>query len=143
MKMPIFLDTGFYFSLIVKKDKNHQKAQKLFLKIITGEFGIIYTSDYILDEALTLINVRTYGKRIDFVEKMYNLFMSEKPIAKLLKVQKNWINEIYLMQKKITKPNNPVSFTDASNIILCNKMQIKKIISFDGHYKGILETIEV
>ncbi|MCP4760692.1 MAG: type II toxin-antitoxin system VapC family toxin [archaeon] len=141
--MAIFLDTGFYFSLINKKDKYHHIAQELFKKMNTGIHGVIYTSDFILDEALTLINIRTYGKRNDLVEKMFNLFMGEEPIAKLIKVQEKWIYEIYSMQKRMTKPNNPLSFTDASNIILCNKLQIDKIISFDEHYRGILEIIEL
>ena len=140
--MPIFLDTGFYFALIDKKDTHHKKAQTLLKKIITGKFGSIYTSEYVLDESLTLINGRTYGKRIDLVDKMYHLFMGDGSIAQLISIQEIWIPEIYSLQKKITRPGDPLSFTDASNIVICQHLQISKIIAFDEHFRGILEIVE-
>ena len=140
--MPIFLDTGFYFALISKKDIHHKKAQKIFKKTITGEFGKIYTSDFVLDESLTLMNCRTNGKRKDLLKKIFDLFLGKEPIAHIIKVNENWLKEIYIFQSKITKPDNPISFTDASNIILCQKLKIEKIIAYDEHYKGFLEIFQ-
>ena len=139
--MAIFLDTGFYFSLIWKKDKKHHRAQEIFQEVGKGMFGAIFTSDFVLDESLTLMNIRTYGKRLDLVEKVYDLFMGQEPLAELIKVPKIWIKDIFAVQRKLTTAKDPISFTDASNIILCQKHGIKNIVAFDGHFKGFLHVI--
>ena len=68
--MAIFFDTGFSFALIAEKDLNHKRSLELLKEIANGKYGMIYTLDYILDEAVTLINPRTHGNRKDLLEKM-------------------------------------------------------------------------
>jgi len=140
--MAIFLDSCFYFALLAKKDVHHQRAQTLWQEIAIGTYGKIYSSDYVLDESLTLLNIRTHGKRTDLLLKMNALFLGIKPLASLIKIEPNWLEEISKLQLKLTKDNEPVSFTDASNIVACKKNQISHIISFDGHFEGLLDQIK-
>ncbi|MFX1534203.1 MAG: PIN domain-containing protein [Promethearchaeota archaeon] len=121
--MPIMLDTGFFYALLQKKDSNHTRAQEIFKELVKGRYGRIYTSEHIFDETMTLLNVRTRGKRKDLLRKMADFFIGEQPIAQLLRVDFNWFDEIIDLQVKMTKDNNPVSFT------------------FDEHFKGMLEWI--
>ena len=140
--MAILLDTGFYFGLLSVKDQHHQKTQSILKVLINNKYGKIYTTNFILDEALTLINVRTKGKRLDLLEKMKQLFLGPLAIASLLSIENSWLESIYNLQKKISVPGDPVSFTDASNIILCKNYDIKHIVSFDEHFSGFLNVVD-
>jgi hypothetical protein len=140
--MSIFLDTGFYFALLAKKDSNHAQAELLLNELSEGIYGHIYTSDFVFNESMTLINVRTKGTRKDLLERMKSLFLGEEPLAKMITVDNEILDEISNLQIKITKINEPISFTDCSTIILCQIRKISKIISFDSHYVGFLTQIQ-
>ncbi|TFF85849.1 MAG: PIN domain-containing protein [Promethearchaeota archaeon] len=139
--MGIFLDTGFYFALLSKKDINHKRSQEILIKIGEGIYGRICTSNFVFNESMTLLNVRTRGNRKDLLEKMSVLFLGSEPIAEMIKMENNWLQEIVDLQIKITKGGNPISFTDCSNIIICQKLNLTKIVSFDSHYDGFLTKI--
>lgn len=140
--MSIFCDTGFYFAIMFKKDSNHQTAVTILKDLAQNKYGRIMTSDYVYDEAMTLVNARMRGKRLDLLDKMSNLFISEEPIAKMLKIETEWLREIQEIQKKYTTSKRILSFTDASNILVCEKEKIKEIISFDKNFEGILNSIK-
>ena len=137
----IFLDTGFYFAILFAKDENHNRAQELLLEITEKKYGAIFTSDFVLDESMTLVNSRTKGMRKVLLGKMTSLFIGPQPIANLIMIQKSMLNNIIKIQLKYTEPSRVISFTDASNIFLCQKFRIENIISFDDHYNGILSNI--
>lgn len=140
--MGIFLDTGFYFALLATRDSNHIRAQSLLNEISEGIYGQIYTSNFVFNESMTLINVRTHGGRKDLLEKMKSLFLGEYPLAKIITIESQLLDEIANLQIKITKKDDPISFIDCSNIVLCQNRKLSKIISFDGHYKGFLTQIQ-
>ena len=55
----IFLDSSFIIALSVASDENHKKAKKIMEKIAKGEFGQAYISDYIFNEIVTVILIKT------------------------------------------------------------------------------------
>ncbi|TFG05740.1 MAG: PIN domain-containing protein [Promethearchaeota archaeon] len=139
--MSIFLDTGFYFALLAKKDTNHQRAVKILSELTEGIHGQIYTSNFVFDESMTLLNVRTGGNRKDLLDRMRSLFLGRAPIAKMISVENRTLDQIAALQIKLTKKTNPISFTDCSTIFLCNERKIPKIVSFDDHYQGLLTQV--
>lgn len=118
------------------------RAQELLLEVGAATFGHTYTSDFVFDEAMTLIAVRTKGNRLDLLEKMGTLFLGLEPIAEMLDVPMSSFSEIAALQKKMNAPGEAVSFTDCSNIVLCQKCKIPQILSFDGHFEGYLIQIK-
>ncbi|MHA1229718.1 MAG: hypothetical protein ACTSPQ_03645 [Candidatus Helarchaeota archaeon] len=91
---------------------------------------------------MTLINVRTKGKRPDLLQKMSSLFIGKEPIAILLEINNILLNDIVDLQIKLTNKNNKIiSFTGCSSIILCKKLKINNIITFDDNFKGFLNII--
>ena len=140
--MGIFLDTGFYYALLSKKDKNYKRAHAILKEVAEGLYGRICTSNFVFDESMTLINVRTNGHRTDLLEKMSSLFLGTESIAEMVAVENQWLQEIVYLQIKITKKGNAISFTDCSNIILCQRRLLTKIVSFDSHYNGFLTPIQ-
>ena len=52
----IFVDTGVWYSLLVPNDPSHQKTAKWFDAVAQP----IVTSDYVVDETLTLLLMRAF-----------------------------------------------------------------------------------
>ena len=48
MIMGIFLDSGFFIGLSHPDDSNHAKSVKILREISTGEYGLIYTSSFVI-----------------------------------------------------------------------------------------------
>lgn len=53
---PFLIDTSGWCAIYNETDSNHPKALSFWSKAAT-QIGTLYTSDYILDETLTLLNV--------------------------------------------------------------------------------------
>ena len=51
--MSVFIDTGVFVAARNMRDINHKRAVELLEKAIKGEYGEIFTSDYVFDEAVT------------------------------------------------------------------------------------------
>src|SRR4030042_2848268 len=119
--MAIFLDTGFYFALLAKRDPHHNRAEILFPQVAAWEFGRPMTSDYILDEAMTLISTRVKGEKSVLLKKMQDLFLGEEPIGYLVRIDSDGLPEIANLHQKLTTSDPAPSFTDCSNIIACQK----------------------
>jgi len=57
--MAVFIDTSIFVALRNADDENHPRSRELMRRTLKGEFGRIYTSDYIIEEAVTTALVRT------------------------------------------------------------------------------------
>ena len=57
--MSVFIDTGVFVAARNTRDINHKRAVELLEKAIRGEYGEIFTSDYVFGEAVTVALVRT------------------------------------------------------------------------------------
>jgi predicted nucleic acid-binding protein len=57
-----FADTSFFFALAATRDAAHKSAVTAFGRLLRDNCGII-TTDYVLDETLTLTKMRV-GRRI-------------------------------------------------------------------------------
>ena len=56
----IFVDTGAWFAISVPTDPHHRAA----LRWLSGNARPFLTTDYVIDETLTLLKVRGEGKQI-------------------------------------------------------------------------------
>jgi predicted nucleic acid-binding protein len=57
--MAVFVDTGVFVALNNVVDNNHLRSKELFKQALNGTFGRIFTSDQVIEEALTAALVRT------------------------------------------------------------------------------------
>jgi len=60
----------------------------------------------------------------------------------MLEISIEWLDEITTLQVKLCQDGTDASFTDCSSIIACQKQEIGKIVSFDGHFEGSLEQLK-
>jgi len=100
------------------------------------EFGAIYTSDYIIDEAITtaLIRTRRHELAVDIGK-----YIIESP-----RINKLWTTkEIFELawQKFKTFKDKPMSFTDCTTLAHMEKNKIRQILSFDSGFDGLVPRI--
>ena len=62
--MAALVDTGLFLALYDAEDLHHQRSKELIKNALTGNLGRLYTSDYIIDEAITVLLVRTKQHKI-------------------------------------------------------------------------------
>jgi len=134
--MTIFIDTGIFIALRNADDEQHQRSKELMKKALKAEYGRIYTSDYIIDEAVTTALVRT--RRRDLAVDVGKYIIESPRITKL------WTNrEIFELawQKFEAFKDKPLSFTDCTTLAHMQRNQIKQILSFDSGFDGLVQRI--
>jgi predicted nucleic acid-binding protein len=125
--LKLFVDTSGWVALFNQRDRNHQKAKELWERLVR-ERPSLYTSDYIIDETITLLRARggfEVAKRGG-----QNLFGSQ--ILSLLKVSYSELLESWEFFQKY--PEHGFSFTDCTSFVLMKKNGIESAFTFDRHF---------
>ena len=142
--MAIFLDTGFFLGLCHPLDPNHESAVNIFRRMSTGEFGMIYTSPFIINETATLIMVRTDNNHI-LLDRFFSYTNGDECFVEVLPWKADFepkIKKLFLKSNQEGIPKKQWrSYTDVSNIIYCQEYHIDKIAAFDSHFEAFLAWI--
>jgi len=124
----IFVDTSAWYAIESVDEKNHQKAKKFLGEIASGTHGVIVTTDYVLDETMTLLQSRkSLLAAMSFVEK----------IRKSKSIRVFWVSEsIFEKALGIFKKtsDSPWSFTDCTSFALMKDLSITEAFTFDNHF---------
>ncbi|MBS7622328.1 type II toxin-antitoxin system VapC family toxin [Candidatus Bathyarchaeota archaeon] len=134
--MAVFVDTSIFVAVRNKRDRNHQKARELMKHALTAEFGVIHTSDYVVDEAVTTALARTRNHQIAVNTGRY-ILDSER-------IEKHAISreDFNLAWSKFkTVKDRFLSFTDCTSLALMERRGIERIMSFDSNFDGLAERI--
>ena len=107
-----------------------------------GRHGLAYTSDYVLDEALTVAMVRT--RRLEPAVDAGVLILGSKErktpaLARMLRVDEKTLQESWMNFSSGRTPK--LSFTDHTCVSLARAYAGGMIMSFDEHYDGLLSRI--
>lgn len=128
--MSVFLDTAYLVAFHNEDDNRHSEAVELAGYMKKGELGNLFTSYYVIDEALTL-SLSRFGHKMA-VELGEAILNSEITI---LEVPKNVFEEAWLLFKE----RNNLSFTDCTAVKLMNQKGIKNIATFDSSFRQFKE----
>ncbi len=134
--MAVFVDTGIFVALRNADDEFHTRSKELMKRALKGEFGTIYTSDYVIDEAVTTALVRT--RRHDLAVDVGSYIIESPRIAKL------WTTKDVFdvaWEKFKTFKDQLLSFSDCVSLVLMEKNRIRQIISFDSGFDGVIQRI--
>jgi uncharacterized protein len=134
--MAVFVDTGIFVALNNSIDNHHSRSRELFKQALKGDFGRIFTSDYVIDEAITAAVVRT--KRLDLAVDIGTYIIESPRISKL------WVGQDSFKDawKKFRLfKDRGLSFTDCTSIALIKMRGIKQIMSFDCDFDGLVPRI--
>lgn len=133
--MSVFIDTGAFMAYRNKRDVYHKEADDLLRRALQREFGAIYTTDFIYDETLTLAMVRTGNKNV--AKDVSDVILS--PRIEMLMIDDTVLNKAREMFFRLF--DKRISFTDATTMVVMQQEHIKKIITFDSHFKGLFEVL--
>ena len=119
-----FVDTGAWVALFVQADVEHSAAQKW----IDSNQDRLVTSDYVVDEVLTLINVRFRSQtalqagQALFSERLAALiYLTEEDIARAWTIFRSHRDKGW-------------SFTDCTSFALIQRLEISTAFAFDRHF---------
>ncbi|MBE6493930.1 MAG: type II toxin-antitoxin system VapC family toxin [Methanosphaera stadtmanae] len=131
--MKILLDTSFIVSLFRENDENHQKAKENAHII---EECDCYITNYILNEVITIIAMRT--KDIKITETIYYFMLDNFTIINEQETS-NFNTMVMKIFKKYNKDTFHLSFIDCSLILLYNEYNLDVLVSFDKWFKKVEE----
>jgi uncharacterized protein len=134
--MTVFIDTGIFVALRNAEDVNHQRSKELIIAALKGDWGRTYTSDYIIDEAITTALART--RRHDIAVDVGSYIMDSPRFIKIA-IDNEVFNEAWIKFK--TFKDKGLSFTDCTSLALTQAQGIKQILSFDCGFDGLMQRL--
>ncbi|MBI5226695.1 type II toxin-antitoxin system VapC family toxin [Candidatus Micrarchaeota archaeon] len=127
--MAVFLDTGVLVAAYNAQDTERSRAQGILQRIFQGEWGSAYTSENVIDEAVTLLFARSKNRTLaqSFLKKC----LESQSLFEILGVGgEDFANtaDEFLKQKEL-------SFTDCSILALMRKHGIRNLATFDAGFR--------
>lgn len=126
-----FVDTSAFYALDDSDDANHEEAIKIRRGIRNGKLQIrrLYTSNYILDETLTLIRMHLgHSQAIDFGERI-----RKSRIVNVVRISAEVEEKAWVIFKK--HKDKRYSFTDCTSFALMEEFGVKNAFSFDRNFE--------
>jgi hypothetical protein len=121
----IFVDTGAWFAALVPNDPDHAAADEW---LATNTEPLI-TTDYILDELLTLLKIRNeYNRAIRVGEHLL-----EERIAELYWVSHEDVEDAWETYQQFQ--DKRWSFTDCVSRAVMERLEISTAFAFDDHFR--------
>lgn len=132
--MRLFIDTGPFMALHNKRDKHNPDAQESFGKIRDGKtsYSKLYTSDYVLDEAVTGCRQRTRNHNLSV--ELGNLILLSESLL-MLRVEPETLLEAWELYK--SRREIQLSLTDCTSAILARKQGIIDVYTYDSDFAAL------
>ncbi|MEW8958782.1 MAG: PIN domain-containing protein [Moorella sp. (in: firmicutes)] len=125
---PFFVDTSGWCAVYDRSDDNHGKALSFWQKIASTA-GTLYTSDYVMDETLTLLRVRTgHTSAVEFGR----LILASK-VVKIVPVSASRWKKAWELFIKFG--DKDFSFTDCTSFIIMQELHLREVLGFDHHFR--------
>ena len=107
------------------------------VRILKGEFGKIFISDFIITEVLTLSRVRTKScECARSIDELLKKKKEKKDIFFKLFIDQAILKETTEKFHKYCKSG--LSHTDCSILVLMQMYSIEFLATFDSHFKGLV-----
>ena len=120
----IFVDTGAWFASVVPSDIDHASASQW----LNQNAEPLLTTDYIVDETLTLLRARGESTRaIRLGEQFFS-----RALAKVYVLTEDDIRNTWEVFRKFS--DKDWSFTDCSSRVVMEKLGITRAFCFDHHF---------
>lgn len=134
--MAVFIDTGIFVALRNADDEFHVRSKELMRRALRGDLGRIFTSDYVIDEAVTTALART--RRHNLAVDVGNYIIESPRILKLWTTKD--IFDLAWERFKTLK-DRPMSFSDCVSLAHIEKNNVKQILSFDSGFDGLVQRL--
>lgn len=120
----ILVDTSAWYASIIPSDENHAVAAA-WLDTNTAP---LLTTDYIVDETLTLLRARGEGTRALLMgDRFFNSSLTEIYLLTEEDIKQTW--EVFRQFK-----DKEWSFTDCASKVVIEKLGLAQAFAFDRHF---------
>jgi predicted nucleic acid-binding protein len=123
----LFVDTWGWVTLSSRRETRHQEV-RAFLK---GFRGQVYSSDYVLDETITLLYARYPHQAEGAVREILTLIAQGSIILERI-TEDRFAAAWQLRQRYADKP--AISFTDLTSMVVMQERGITQILTQDAHF---------
>lgn len=123
----LFLDTAGWMSMADGGDPLHLETTGTRDRFLE-EGGIMVTSDYIIDETLTLIRRRIH---IDAAEKWWS------QISRSSRLRVEWVDSLRAEKARswfFKWKDSTFSFTDCTSFVIMQELHLRKVLTTDRHF---------
>jgi uncharacterized protein len=122
--MMTFVDTGGWYAIMVSTEPRHRKV----LDWLNASSGPLITTDYVIDETLTLLRSRGEATRaVRFGRRIFDLSSHRVHYLRPDEIRRAW--EVFRDQ-----PEREWSFTDCTSKVVIERLHIKQALTFDHHF---------
>ncbi len=121
----IFVDTGAWYASVVPNDPDHQIATNF----IHENVGRLCTSDFVVDELLTLLSAR--NRRTATIALGAKLFNED--LARLIWDEEQDVRRAWEVFRSFK--DKKWSFTDCTSKVVMERVGIQTAFTFDHHFK--------
>jgi predicted nucleic acid-binding protein len=109
--------------------------------VLDGAYGQPYTSDYVLDEVVTLTRART--ESFEAANTVADQILGEDPFPRVFELLYSHPDDVHASLETFRQyGDHDLSFTDASIIALCEARGIDAVLIFDTDFDGLIDRIE-
>lgn len=124
----IFVDTSAWFALLAEGDAHRPEAEEFFAEIGRGRFGAPLTTDYVLDEAFTLLRLR-WG--IEPVHRLADLLRRSPTVRRVAITESRFEASLALM---LSHGDKRWSFTDCSSFVTMREVGANRAFTLDHNF---------
>ena len=132
--MKLFVDTWGWLTLRDRRESQHDIVTHYYRQF-QAQRGVVYTTDYVLDETYTLL-----FKRLPFIQAKTSMLLLDKAIVNK-QIQLVWMTPERFAQTKSLrlklqdKPN--ISFTDLASMVVMAELDIRDVLTGDAHFTHV------
>lgn len=129
----IFIDTGFWLSYLVRRDK-HYCTSALLMDKLMEQGTLLVTSDLVVAETYTLLmrKVGTAGG-LKFLDLL--LLQVKERFTKVHYMDGELVDQAHILLKKYADWR--LSFTDAASVAIIMRRGTPAIATFDRHFRAM------
>ena len=129
--MAIFIDTWGWLTLRDRREARHREVDRCYREVRRRRDSI-YTSDYVLDETITLLFRRLPSVRAEEPLQYIQQAIAEGYLRLEWMTPQRFEKVIELRYRFQDKPR--ISFTDLTSMVVVSEQEIEEILTEDDHF---------
>lgn len=123
----IFVDSSFFFALLIDNDKFHKEAQTLFQLFKKNQNELI-VSNFVLDETYTLLRAK---RGLPQALKLRDTIESSDLFFSITRVTKKDEDSVW---NWFEKDWSKLSYTDCTSFAVMSRLGLTDVATFDDHF---------
>lgn len=125
--MRVFIDSGGFFALLDRDDPFHPAARDIAARLETSR-AQAFTSNYVVDEACTLVRARTnHARAVEFLRSLKTSGIRMLRVTPAIEAEAE--------RTFIRYSDKDFSFTDCTSFALIDAKRLEAVLAFDRHFR--------